>query len=121
MTSSLGITEAGSRSKMDGFEEDGAIKWDAYMRACSAFLDCGLPNFIEEELDLGSFPKFLLEAVRDGFKCWPLKPHSDVLDAIFTSNKMRALASFQDLYVGLEPYRDSTKFAGGVVGKTAPA
>jgi len=34
---------------------------------------------------------------------------------------MRALASFQDLYVGLKPYRDSTKFAGGVAGKTAPA
>jgi len=31
-----------------------------------------------------------------------------------------ALASFQDLYVGLEPYRDSSKFVGEVVGKTAP-
>ena len=54
-------------------------------------------------------------------KAWPLKPHSDVLDAIFTSNKMRALASFQDLYVGLEPYRNNEKLGGGVIRKTAPA
>ena len=27
-----------------------------------------------------------------------MKPHSDVLDAIFESEKMKALASFQDLY-----------------------
>jgi len=68
MASSVRMAEVVSRGKMDGFEEDGAIKWDAYMRACSAFLDCGLPNFIEEELDLGSFPKFFVEALRDWFK-----------------------------------------------------
>ena len=54
-------------------------------------------------------------------QAWPLKPHSDVLDAIFSLNKMKALASFQDLYVGLEPYRNNNEFAGGVMKKTAPA
>ena len=34
------------------------------------------------------------------FQSWPLKPHSDVLELTFESDKMRALASFQDLYVG---------------------
>ena len=34
---------------------------------------------------------------------------------------MRALASFQDLYVGLEPYKNTDVFGGGVVKKTAPA
>lgn len=34
---------------------------------------------------------------------------------------MRALASFQDLYVGLEPYRNNGEVAGGVIKKTAPA
>ena len=38
-------------------------------------------------------------------KNWPLNPHSDLLDNAFDTNKMKALASFQDLYVGLSPYR----------------
>ena len=52
---------------------------------------------------------------------WPLKPHSDVLDNTFSSNKMKALASFQDLYVGLEPYSNNEQIGGGVLKKTAPA
>lgn len=52
---------------------------------------------------------------------WPLKPHSTVLDATFESDKMRALASFQDLYVGLEPYANDGQLGGGVIKKTAPA
>ena len=113
--------EAESRATMEKFEENGAQKWDAYLQACEAFLDCGLPNFIEEKFDLGSFPVFSIESLRDAGKAWPLKPHSDVLEAFFTSPKMRALASFQDLYVGLEPYRNNNSFAGGVFGTTAPA
>ena len=50
-----------------------------------------------------------------------MKPHSEVLDAIFKSEKMRALASFQDLYVGLEPYRNNELLGGGVLKSTAPA
>lgn len=34
---------------------------------------------------------------------------------------MIALASFQNLYVGLEPYVNSNQFGGGVLRKTAPA
>lgn len=34
---------------------------------------------------------------------------------------MKALASFQDLYVGLEPYRNAELFGGGVLESTAPA
>lgn len=110
-----------SRAKMNAYEQDGARKWDEYMQCTAAFLDCGLPNFIEERLDLPSFPAFLVEALKDGAKSWPLKPHSDVLDATFSSLKMKALASFQNLYVGLEPFRNDDYFAGGVLGKTAPA
>ena len=113
--------ERASRSKMDAYEANGSRKWDEYMASTAAFLDCGLPNFIEERLDLPSFPAFLREALRDGAKSWPLKPHSDVLDATFKSNKMRALASFQNLYVGLEPYRNDELFGGGVLRTTAPA
>ena len=53
-------------------------------------------------------------------KMWPLKPHSDSLDEIFTSTKLKTLASFQDLYVGLEPYRNDGELFGGVIKKTAP-
>lgn len=61
----LSKAETLSREKMDSFEQEGAKKWDEYMRATSAFLDAGLPNFIEERFVLGSFPKFLVEALRD--------------------------------------------------------
>ncbi len=57
--------EAISRQKMDSFEPKGSRKLDDYMRAMSAFLDCGLPNFIEERFDLSTFPAFLREALRD--------------------------------------------------------
>lgn len=63
-TEIIGGAEDRSRRKMDTYEPDGAEKWDYYMRATSAFLDAGLPNFIEEQLDLSSIPKFLQEALR---------------------------------------------------------
>jgi len=113
--------EKQSRNKMDSFEKDGSLKWDAYLKACEAYLDCGLPNFIEEKLDLASFPAFVRESLQHFGKGWPLKPHSDVLDAFFESNKLKALASFQDLYVGLEPYRNDNQPLGGVLDSTAPA
>ena len=118
---SLKSAEQESRQKMNLFEIDGAKKWDEYMQSTEAFLDCGLPNFIEERLDLVSFPSFIREALKDGLKAWPLKPHSAVLDATFESEKMKALASFQDLYVGLEPFANNQQIFGGVVRKTAPA
>ena len=120
-TKTLDDAERQSRETMNRWEENGATKWDDYMRVTSAFLDAGLSNFIEERLDLGSLPNFVIEALRDFAKAWPLKPHSDVLDAIFQSNKMKALASFQDLYVGLEPYRNNQLLGGGVLRTTAPA
>lgn len=113
--------ELASRQIMDSWEPNGAAKWDEYMTITSAYLDCGLPNFIEEKLDLDSFPNFLIQSMRDFGKAWPLKPHSDVLDAIFESSKLKALASFQDLYVGLEPYKNPKLLAGGVLQSTAPA
>ena len=57
--------EKKSRQAMDSYEVNGAQKWDEYMRIMSAFLDCGLPNFIEERFDILSFPAFLVEALRD--------------------------------------------------------
>jgi phytoene desaturase (3,4-didehydrolycopene-forming) len=117
-----GNRETTSRIKMDSYERDGARKWDDYLRITQAYLDCGLANFIEERLDIMSFPNFVWEGViRDFAKAWPLKPHSDLLDSLFESTKLQALASFQDLYVGLEPYRNNDLFGGGVLRSTAPA
>jgi phytoene desaturase (3,4-didehydrolycopene-forming) len=110
-----------SRHIMNRWEEQGAEKWDDYLDICRSYLQCGLPNFIEERLDLSTLPSFIQAATRNGFQAWPLKPHSDVLDDLFQSDKMRALASFQDLYVGLEPYRNDRFPGGGVGHTTAPA
>jgi len=115
------ILEQESIAKLNALEPDGFKKWTEYLDTCSAFLDCGLPNFIEERLDLSSFPAFLREALREGGKRWPLQPHSTMLSSLFTSPKLVALASFQDLYVGLEPYANKGKLGGGVLRKTAPA
>ena len=107
-----------SRDMMDSFEVNGAAKFDRYMEICEAYLDCGLPNFIEQRLDLSSFPSFIREAL---LSAWPLQPHSELLDTLFLSDKMKALASFQDLYVGLKPYRDPKALAGGILRDVAPA
>jgi phytoene desaturase (3,4-didehydrolycopene-forming) len=61
----MGQAEIESRKKMHSYEPNGAKKWDEYMMATSAFLDAGLSNFIEERLDLASFPNFIKEALRD--------------------------------------------------------
>jgi len=117
----LSELEMESRKRMDAFEYHGASKWDKYMSICEAYLECGLPNFIEERIDLPSFPAFLRASLEGMGKAWPLKPHSSVLDAVFESSKMKALASFQDLYVGLEPFENKNKLAGGILSSTAPA
>jgi phytoene desaturase (3,4-didehydrolycopene-forming) len=106
---------------MNSYETNGAAKWDEYLTIMGAYLDCGLPNFIQERLDLPSFPAFLYHALRNWCQFWPLKPHSRVLEALFSSTKLQALASFQDLYVGLQPYDQPEQFAGGILRKTAPA
>ena len=107
--------------QLNSIEKDGFRKWQDYLETTAAFLDCGLPNFIEEKLDLGTLPKFLMESLRENAKRWPLQPHSTMLSNLFSSPKMIALASFQDLYVGLEPYANEKQIGGGVLRKTAPA
>ena len=113
--------ERKSMRMLDSMEPGGYAKWRDYLDTCAAYLDCGLPNFIEGRLDLSSLPRFLRESLRDGGRRWPLAPHSTMLSSLFDSPKLRALASFQNLYVGLEPYANPRQFGGGVLRKTAPA
>jgi len=133
----ISAAEAESRKKMDAYEGcapgsgGGAERWDAYMGACGAFLDLGLPAFIENRFDgecARAFLPFVAAALGPGAvsgtgvaASWPLRPHGDALAEAFSGNKMRALASFQDLYVGLSPHGNKDKIAGGVLRKTAPA
>lgn len=56
----------------------------------------GLPNFIEEKFTPGRLPEFALGALFNS----PLENHYGQLRRRFESSKMRALLSFQDLYVG---------------------
>jgi hypothetical protein len=94
-----------SREQMNRFEKDGAKKWDEYMKLCRAYLECGIPNFIEEQINLSSLPNFIYESIFKNFgQSFPLKSHRSVLETYFQSEKMCALASFQDLYVGLQPF-----------------
>jgi phytoene desaturase (3,4-didehydrolycopene-forming) len=113
--------EQKSIQQLNSIEPDGFQKWQEYLNTCAAFLDCGLPNFIEEKLDMTTLPRFLVESLRENAKRWPLQPHSSMLSKLFTSPKMVALASFQDLYVGLEPYANPNQIGGGVLRKSAPA
>ena len=113
--------EQKSIQQLNAIEQNGFQKWQDYLDTTAAFLDCGLPNFIEEKLDLGTLPKFLMESLKENAKRWPLQPHSTMLSNLFSSPKMLALASFQDLYVGLEPYANEKQIGGGVLRKTAPA
>lgn len=101
-----------SRRILDSMEDDGAEKFDQYLEVAKSYLDCGLPNFIQQRLDLGSFPAFIKSALLES---WPLQSHKSMLDRFFDSDKLKALASFQDLYVGLSPY------GSNILRTTAPA
>jgi phytoene desaturase (3,4-didehydrolycopene-forming) len=115
------ILEQETISKLNNLETNGFEKWQDYLNTCAAFLDCGLPNFIEERLDVSTLPAFMVQALKEKAKRWPLQPHSTMLDSLFDSPKLKAMASFQDLYVGLEPYKNHRQFGGGVLRKSAPA
>lgn len=60
----LQIMEQESISKFNTLEPNGFQNWSEYLDTCAAYLDCGLPNFIEERLDISSLPAFLYEALR---------------------------------------------------------
>ena len=56
-----------------------------------------LPNVIKEKLSLHLMLPFLSSCLQN----FPLLPHSSMLQKYFpTSPKLRALMSFQDLYIG---------------------
>lgn len=63
--------------------------------------------FIEEKFQLRGLREFLSACL----VCLPVLPHSRLLQSLFRSEKLRAALSFQDLYVGLSPYRSPAVFS----------
>ncbi|CAM9453195.1 unnamed protein product, partial [Hapterophycus canaliculatus] len=88
-------------------EDGGFNKYQAYLDVAQRNLEVGLPNFIEEKFTPGRLPEFALGALFNS----PLENHYGQLSRRFKSEKMRALLSFQDLYVGLSPYNAPAVFS----------
>jgi len=93
--------------KIEEIEKGGFEKLQSYMDIAHEFLRFGLPNVIEEKMDLQYALPFLIACV----KAFPLQSHYNFLKTTFSSKKLRALMSFQDLYIGLSPYKASAVFS----------
>mmetsp|Transcript_2368 Transcript_2368/g.3411 ORF Transcript_2368/g.3411 Transcript_2368/m.3411 type:complete len:634 (-) Transcript_2368:193-2094(-) len=98
----LSNDEADMKAQLDKLEPDGYAKYKRYMDSANINLDAGLPLFIEQDFSnaFSLLPKFLINALTH----WPLKSHIDNLGEFFETDRMKALFSFQDLYIGLSPY-----------------
>ena len=79
---------------------DGYTSFSQYMKTAGDFLRFGLPAVIEEKPEWQHLGSFLWACLR----AFPLFSHETMLQSFFRSSKMRALMSFQDLYIGLSPY-----------------
>lgn len=88
-------------------ESDGKSHFLSYMKNAKAFLEFGLPAVIEERPIWKGFKDFCLACLQ----MIPLFPHQVVLQSLFKSEKIRAMLSFQDLYIGLSPYETPAVFS----------
>ena len=87
--------------------EGGYDSFVSYMKTAGDFLRFGLPTVIEEKPEWQHLGSFLMACIR----AFPLLSHATMLQSFFRSAKMRALMSFQDLYIGLSPYEAPAVFA----------
>ena len=97
-----GSDEAKLRERLNQ-EGDGAYdRYVEYLKTAGEYLRTGWPLFVEEDLTKVSLlPRFLNTALRE----WPLQSHDAHLRRFFPSEpRLRALCSFNDMYVGLTPY-----------------
>ena len=93
-----------------GFE-----RFEEYRATAREYLRAGWPIFIEEDISPPSLlrlvPRFLATAVSALWK-WPLFGHDAQLRRLFPdSPRLRALCSFEDLYVGLTPVEAPAVFS----------
>ena len=94
---------------LNQIEPHGYNNFIQYMNTAKSFLVFGLPVVIEENLtvNIQHMFKFLLACIKD----FPLLSHYKMLSKYFKSNKLRAMMSFQDLYIGLSPYEAPAIFS----------
>ena len=89
--------EEAMKCSVDSIDLNSWPKFQDYMQVAQAFLDFGLPNVIKENFSKDFFLEFVLASL----KAFPLRSHGDILRDFFpNSPKLRALLSFQDLYIG---------------------
>ena len=105
---------AALRARLD-LEAPGAYeRFEAYGACAREYLRAGWPLFIEEDLSprgLRTLPAFLANALSKPW-AWPLFGHDAQLRRLFPeSHRLRALCSFDDLYVGLSPHEAPAVFS----------
>ena len=101
--------DAGFEAALERIEEGSYQKYLEYMKSAEINLEGGWPNFIEERFTPELLPKFLANALQP--KNFPLRSHHSSLGEYFKTEKLKALFSFQDLYVGLSPYNAPAVFS----------
>ena len=91
----------------NSIELDGYKNFAEYLKTASDFLRFGLPAVIQERPEFQHFGSFLIACL----KVFPLLSHDIMLQKYFKTSKMRAMMSFQDLYIGLSPYESPAIFS----------
>jgi phytoene desaturase (3,4-didehydrolycopene-forming) len=99
--------DIGKHSDYESFAEGSANQINDYLQTSKSFLDFGLPNVIEEKFTTTKLLPFIVACI----KAFPLLPHNNMLERYFSSPKVRAAMSFQNLYVGLSPYNAPAIFS----------
>lgn len=103
--------------QLEGHPGDSMERFDRYMSASRASLDGGWPLAIEERWDWATvsqvLPRFARAALADFPANLPVgQSHMAQLERYFPrSERVRALLSFQDLYVGLSPFEAPAVFS----------
>ena len=108
-------SERALEQAMDSVEPGSYTAYCDYLVSARANLKAGLPIFIREQLgldELATLPGFLRAALLGGgseserttpLRDWPLRSHAAQASELFTAERHRELACFQDLYIGLAP------------------
>ena len=95
------------KSTINNIEPNAYEKFVDYLKIAGDFLRFGLPTVIQEKPDFTHFGSFIMACI----KIFPLKSHDDMLQQYFKSKKLQAMMSFQDLYIGLSPYKSPAIFS----------
>ena len=111
----LGGDRSELRRRLELEAPGGFERFEEYRATAREYLRAGWPIFIEEDISPASLvklvPRFLATAVSAVWK-WPLFGHDAQLRRLFPdSPRLRALCSFEDLYVGLTPVEAPAVFS----------